>query len=120
MEDEPGADRVEELLRHEQVLLPWTALLEIYYITEQERGRSEADRRYATVLQLPARILWQIDEPLLLTAAHLKAAHRLSLADALVAALAIREGVTLIHKDPEFEALDGVATEALPYRRSQD
>jgi predicted nucleic acid-binding protein len=62
-------------------------------------------------------ILWTMDEPILLTAARLKAEHHVSLADAVVAAFAIRNNAVLIHKDPEFEALAGLLPmEALPYK----
>ena len=117
IEDEPGSDRVEELLKDAAILLPWPVLMEIYYITLQEKGRAEADRRYALLRQLRAEILWAMDEPILLTAARLKAEHHVSLADAVVAAFAIRNNAVLIHKDPEFDALAGLLPmEALPYK----
>jgi predicted nucleic acid-binding protein len=117
IEDEDGSDRVEELLKGAGILLPWPVLMETYYITLQKKGRAEADRRYALIRQLQADILWAMDEPILLTAARLKAEHHLSLADAVVAAFAIRNNAVLIHKDPEFEALAGLLPmEALPYK----
>jgi ribonuclease VapC len=119
IEDEDGADRVESILREERVLLPSLALLEVHYITRQERGQGEADRRYALLKQLPCEILWQLDEPTLLTASRFKAGHRLSLADAIIAAFAQRQKATLVHKDPEYEALaEEVELEALPYKTS--
>ena len=117
IEDEPGSDRVEEVLKDAAILLPWPVLMETYYITLQEKGRAEADRRYALIRQLRAEILWAMDEPILLTAARLKAEHHISLADAVVAAFAIRNNAVLIHKDPEFDAFAGLlAMEALPYK----
>ncbi len=117
IEDEAGAERVEQVLRQEQVFLPWVVLLETYYVTQQERGQIEADQRYAYIKRLPVTILWNADEPILLIAARIKAGHRLSLADAIIAAFAIREGATLLHKDPEFEAIaDQVPLETLPYK----
>jgi predicted nucleic acid-binding protein len=117
IEDEAGSDRVEEVLKSAAILLPWPVLMETYYITLQEKGRAEADRRYALLRQLRAEILWSMDEPILLTAARLKAEHHVSLADAVVAAFAIRNKAVLIHKDPEFEALTGLLPmEALPYK----
>jgi predicted nucleic acid-binding protein len=117
IEDEDGSDRVEELLKGTGLLLPWSVLMETYYITLQEKGRAEADRRYALIRQLQADILWAMDEPILLTAARLKAEHHISFADAVVAAFAIRNNAVLIHKDPEFEALAGLLPmEALPYK----
>jgi len=117
IEDEVGADRVEQVLSHSQVIVPWLVLLEAYYITQQEQGQAEADRRYALMKKLPATVAWEADEPILLTAARLKAIHRLSLADSIIAAFAIRQDAILLHKDPEFEALSGqVALEAMPYK----
>lgn len=119
IEDETGAERVEQVLAHAESWLPWPVLLEAYYITHQERGEAEADRRYALIKQLPATILWEMDEPTLLTAAQLKATQRLSLADALIAAFAVRHNAVLVHKDPDFESLAGqVSLEALPYKGS--
>ena len=117
IEDEPGSDRVEEVLKDAAILLPWPVLMETYYITLQEKGRAEADRRYALIRQLKTEILWAMDEPILLTAARLKAEHHVSLANAVVAAFAIRNNAVLIHKDPEFDALAGLLPmEALPYK----
>lgn len=117
LEDEEGAERVEILLRHEEILLPYLVLLETYYITLQEQPEDVADKRYALLKQLPATILWEMDEPTLLTAGRFKAHHRLSLADAIIAAFARRQEATLVHKDPELEALkEFVEQEILPYK----
>lgn len=117
IEGETGSDRVEEVLRHHKVLIPWMALMETYYITFRERGEAEADTRYALIKQLPASFIWEIDEPCLLTSARLKAIHRLSLADALAASMAIQREAVLMHKDPEFERLRGeLSLEPLPYK----
>ena len=117
IEDESGADRVQTILREGQVWLPWVVLLEATYITRQEQGESEANLRYALLKELPVTIRWEVDEPLLLTAARLKATHRVSLADAIIAAYAIRQGATLVHKDPEYESLSSeLDLETLPYK----
>ena len=117
IENEDGAETVERVLRREKTLLPWPVLLEGYYITLRERGQAEADRRYALARQLGAVILWEMDEPTVLTAARLKAERHISLADAIVAAFAIRQEAILIHKDPEFESLAGLLPmEPLPYK----
>jgi ribonuclease VapC len=117
IESEEGAGRVESIIRGEEVLLPCLTLLEVHYITRQERGQGEADRRYTLLKQLSCEIIWELDEPTLLTAARFKAEHRLSLADAVIAAVAQRHQATLVHKDPEYEALaEEVDLEALPYK----
>ncbi len=117
IEDEAGADRVEQVLAQSEVLVPWVTLLEATYVTQQERDEAEAQRRYALMKQLPVTVIWDMDEPIVLMAARLKAVHRLSLADTVIAAFAIRHDATLLHKDPEFEALaDRLSLEALPYK----
>jgi hypothetical protein len=64
-----------------------------------------------------AEIIWQHDEPALLLASRFKAQNRLSLADALIAGLASQRSAVLVHKDLEFEALNGALDlEALPYK----
>jgi predicted nucleic acid-binding protein len=117
IEDESGADRVEEILRREKTILPWVALLEVYYISLQEQGELIADQRLAMLKQVAGTILWQADEPTLLQAARFKARHRISFADAIISAFAVQSEAILVHKDPEYEVLIGqVNLEALPYK----
>jgi predicted nucleic acid-binding protein len=117
MEDEDGADRVEEILREGEAILPFPVLLETYYISLQEVSESVADERYALLRHLSTTEIWSVDEPTLLTAARLKARFRISFADALIAAFAVRSSAVLVHKDPEFEVLiDQVRQELLPYK----
>jgi predicted nucleic acid-binding protein len=117
IEDEPGADRVEAALRLESTLVPWPVLLETHYILLRDEGQAEADRCIALLKQLGVTIIWGMDEATMLTAARIKAQHRVSLADALIAAFAVRAGAVLVHKDPEFESLAGLLVmEPLPYK----
>ena len=52
-----------------------------------------------------------------LIAGRLKATHKLSFADAWIAATAILYASTLVHKDPEFEQLeDEIEILKLPYK----
>ena len=105
LEDEAGAERVEELLRNEEVILPFLVLLETFYITLQEQPEDVAEKRYALLKQLPVTFLGQMDEPILLAAGRFKARFRISLADAIIAAFAVSQEAILVHKDPELEAL---------------
>lgn len=115
IEDEAGADRVEAALRLESTLVPWPVLLEAHYIMLRDEGQAEADRCTALLRQVGVGIIWGMDEATMLTAARIKAHHRVSLADALIAAFAVRAGAVLLHKDPEFESLAGeVLMERLP------
>jgi predicted nucleic acid-binding protein len=110
--EEPGADTVQDFitdaLAGEIVLhASFVSLTEIEYITRQKEGEQAAERRLADIKALPIR--WHhSDEALCSDAAKLKAAHKVSFADAFVAATAQRLNATLVHKDPEFAALNGV------------
>lgn len=117
IEDEEGAERVEQVTRTATVILPAVALMEVFYILRQERGEAEAYQHYAHARELAHEIVWRLDEPTLFRAGRFKADHRVSLADAWIAATAVHRGATLLHKDPEFEALEAdVRMEALPYK----
>jgi len=117
IENEPGADRVEELLRGSQVVEPFMVLLECYYITYRERGAAEAETRHALLRRSGMMVEWCADEATVLTAGRMKARNAVSLADALIAAFAKQRGAVLVHKDPEYESLAGeVELEPLPYK----
>jgi predicted nucleic acid-binding protein len=119
LEDEEGADRVQQVLYKAQSIICAVSLLEVRYITLREDGQAEADVRHALLRRSGAEIIWDLDEPTVLRAAALKAQHTLSLADALIAATAIRQGAILLHKDPEFDVLsEDVRLERLPSKRS--
>jgi predicted nucleic acid-binding protein len=117
LEDEAGADRVEHVLKQASTLICAVSLLELRYITLQVRTEAEADVRHALLKRSGATILWELDEPIVLKAAGLKAEHSISLADAVIAASAHRHGAILLHKDPEFDGLpDSIKQERLPYK----
>lgn len=119
-DDEPGADRVVELLRDAatggQVCHAcFISQMEIFYRVWKDEGEAAGRAAYAACLDLP--IVWVHESPALLErAASVKACHPLSLADAWIAAAALETGATLVHKDPEFENLPGLAEERLPYK----
>ncbi|HEY4984251.1 MAG TPA: PIN domain-containing protein [Verrucomicrobiae bacterium] len=111
-ESEPGADEVEA-----QVAAAWlgrvslhasfVSLAELQYIRTNEQGTDSAEKLIAWVKQQPVHWLHS-DDALCGEAAKFKAAHKVSFADAFVAATAQRLNATLVHKDPEFDALNGV------------
>jgi ribonuclease VapC len=90
--------------------------MEVYYITLQERDESEARARLDLMAALPGL---RVDSTaaLGLLAGELKAKHRLSVADAWIAALARERNATLVHKDPEFEQVEvALKVLKLPYK----
>lgn len=102
--DEPGAERVESLIR--QSAIPFMAMTELYYVVWQRMGKDEAGRAYAHVKA------WQRprvdpDERLMLTAGRFKVQYKLGVADSFVAASAWVHAATLCTKDAGFEALSG-------------
>ena len=118
IEKEDGAERVRDILLNESIILPWLSILEIVYISQRELGEEEALTCYALLKKLNANIIWEADEALLLNAAQIKSTHNLSLADSVIAAIANQHNAILIHKDPEYEQLQGVVEmEILPYKK---
>ena len=125
MEDEAGAEQVQELLekakRGEVILLvSFMSFMEVYYMSLQERGQEEAQERVTLVAALPM-LRVESSESLGVQAGAFKAAHRLSVADAWIAALAQERDATLVHKDPEFEQVEStIKVVRLPYKASSN
>jgi uncharacterized protein len=120
-DQEDGADRVEELLDRAkgdelEVAICAVSLMELYYITLQEQDEDAAARLVSLVKSWPVRWIFP-DERMLLLAGRIKAFHRLSLADAVIAAATKLHEAVLVHKDPEFETLtDEISLLSLPYK----
>ncbi len=110
MTEEKGADTVEKILsgRKNCLFIPWVVLFEVYYVTRRTRGEKEADRRFVLIKELPALVLWNMEEPDVLSVARLKAQFQISFADSIIAAAAFRLDATLVHKDPKYERLAGM------------
>ena len=118
-DDEPGADRVAELLaearRREAVCLGcFISLMEVLYRVWKDEGEHAGRLAHEQCLALPIEWVHESRE-LLEAAAALQATHSLSLADAWIAAAAVFHGAILVHKDPKFAGVP-VDQEALPYR----
>jgi uncharacterized protein len=110
LQDEPDASRIEKLLESAgkekcRLLLSLITLGEILYITERRGGLVKAQDALALIQQLPIEVL-PADEQTVFTAAHIKANHPLSYADAYVVAIGIQENATVITADPEFHVVE--------------
>jgi len=115
--DEPGAERVERVLRAglsgaATVLVSFMTRMEMLYrITADEGAPAAAD---AVRLLDAAGVQWvSCDAAILSAAADIKARGGLSVADAWIAATAAVHDAVLLHKDPEFAVADGVRQERL-------
>jgi predicted nucleic acid-binding protein len=121
--EEDGASAVEKILRdrHQQrtVFISFMTFMECRSRLWKDQGKSAADELFRTLSLLPATRV-DIDDALLMTASELKAQYRISVADSWIIATAISRNATLVHKDPEFDALsDRVAMKALPYKKAK-
>lgn len=125
IEDEAGAEQVQDLLEQAkrgevQVLVSFMSFMEVYYISLQERGQAEAQERVRLLAALPV-LRVESSASLGVQAATFKAAHRVSVADAWIAALARVREATLVHKDPEFEQVESaIKVVKLPYKVKSD
>jgi predicted nucleic acid-binding protein len=115
--DEPGADRVERLLRsaragRSSILVSFMTRMELLYRIALDEGHEQA----ASTLTLldAAGVEWvSCDEAILEEAARIKAGGGLSVADAWIAATAAVRDAVLVHKDREFARARGVRQEHL-------
>ncbi|MCJ7594175.1 MAG: type II toxin-antitoxin system VapC family toxin [Desulfobacterales bacterium] len=109
-EQEPGAERVERLLkaaRAGKTALYLTAvnLGEIYYSVVRERGIGKADETLTIIEELPISIV-AADKTLAVLAGKIKAAHPIAYADCFAAALANQLNTKVVTGDPEFKKLE--------------
>jgi predicted nucleic acid-binding protein len=116
-DNEAGAERVAALLRqaiegHGMVLACFMSRMEVLYRVWKDEDERQARLADAQLQSLPIRWVAASD-PLLERAAAIKACHALSVADAWIAAAARQEGAVLVHKDPEFQAINSLAQEWL-------
>ena len=120
-ENEEGTEIVQELLARAKdggvsIFVCYATFTEVFYITFREQGEEEARKRVDLMSRLAITRV-ESSEGFGLIAGKLKATHRLSFADAWIAATAILYDSTLVHKDPEFEQLEGeVKVLKLPYK----
>lgn len=120
-EDEEGAETVQELLERAKkeevaIFVCFATFVEVFYITFREQRQEEARKRVKLMSKLAITRV-ESSEELGLIAGRLKATHKLSFADAWIAATAVLYDSTLVHKDPEFEQLeDEVKVLKLPYK----
>jgi len=110
LNDEPGRARVQEILalgkNHKcRLVISLINLGEVLYITERTRGLPAAQTVQALVESLPLELL-EASRDLILDAAHIKAHHAVSYADAMAVASAIRENAIILTGDPEYKTVE--------------
>jgi predicted nucleic acid-binding protein len=121
-DDEPGADRVAEVLSlaakgKAKCYGCFITLMEVLYRVWRDEGQAAGQLAYQQCQALPIEWLSNT-ESILLKAAEFKATHPISIADAWIAACASEHSATLLHKDPEFKPVP-VAQEFLPLKATK-
>jgi predicted nucleic acid-binding protein len=114
LEGEPGMARVKAVLKDAekgdcQAFLSWINLGEVLNIIEREQGLRQAREALAYIQSLPIQIL-EVTPQDILEAAHIKAAHRLSYADAFAVTAALAQGATILTGDPEFKSVEALVS----------
>ena len=89
--------------------------MELFYRIWKDEGEEAGRKAYSLSLRLPISWLHESAE-LLEQASAIKACFPVSLADAWIAAAALQLDAELVHKDPEFEKVDNLKQERLPYK----
>jgi len=109
LEGEVDMERVKAVLKDAeqgrcQVYLSWINLGEVMYITERERGQLKARETLALIQSFPLQMA-DVTPQTVLDAAHVKANHRLSYADAFAVVTALDRDAIVLTGDPEFETV---------------
>ncbi len=109
--EEPGAERVEELLHtagiaDRPVLMTAMNWAEVLYRVERRQGRSGVEDAKRFERTMPLDVV-PADRDLAELAAGFKVRHKMSLADAFAAALAKHRKAELVTGDPNFKAVQG-------------
>jgi ribonuclease VapC len=108
-EDEPGADRVAQVLKQLikgkakgfMSVVNWG---EVYYNTMREQGVSEAEKVILQLDKFPIQIV-DVNKELAYEAAKLKGEFRIAYADCFAVALSVRLNADLVTGDPDFKKL---------------
>src|SRR5262245_35339983 len=117
---EPGMDVVTRLLEQAErqtidLYLSAVSLAEIVSSISNAHDEAIARDDLRIVLEMPVEIESPTQEHCI-EGGWLRARHKLSTADSIIAAQAIATNAELVHKDPEFDAVPGLKQRRLPYK----
>lgn len=110
---EPAGSKVRDILKEASsgrvaVFLSVISLGEIYYIIARKRGEEKAGAITKDISRLPVDLI-DVTTKRVLAAAHVKALHPISYADAFVVAAAEEFSATIVTGDPEFKETESRA-----------
>ncbi len=101
---EPAASRVQTVINSGEAVMSWINLGEVRYVLQRARGSDIAAETVRDIEHVVRAVL--PDRALVMDAAVIKSAHRMSYADAFAAATAVQHGASLWTGDPEL-LIDG-------------
>ena len=112
-ENEPGAERIEQILHdvkdgNARVFISIINLGEVIYNTERKHGLNKAQDILALIQAMPVEVL-PADDQTVFSAAHIKANHPISYADAFVVVAAQKMNGIIMTGDPEFQDITELA-----------
>ena len=112
-ENEPGAERVEQILEDVKsgkahAFVSIINLGEVVYNTERKHGLTKAQDTLALIQEMPIEVL-PADDQTVFAAAHIKANHPVSYADAFVIVAAQKLDGIVMTGDPEFKDVTELA-----------
>jgi predicted nucleic acid-binding protein len=110
---EPAGVKVRNILKdalskHVVAYLSLISLGEIYYIIARKIAKERADASIEDISCLPISLI-DVTKEHVLAAAHVKAQHTISYADAFVVAAAVEHSATIVTGDPEFKETESLA-----------
>jgi predicted nucleic acid-binding protein len=111
LQDEEGADKVEEILKEAErgktkLYMHVLNLGEVYYNVFKGEGENLANSVWAKVRNYPVEFVDDLSESFLLSAARIKGTYPISYADAFAASTSIEKEAMLITGDPDFKLLE--------------
>jgi uncharacterized protein len=122
IENEEGIETVESLLmkalnEENKIFISTVTMIEVFYISMQEQGRTVAEERLSLIETLPL-IQESLMPNITKTIGEMKAVKSMSFADCCIAGLSKSKKAILVHKDPEFEQVeDEIRQLKLPYKK---
>ena len=122
IENEEGIETVESLLmeslnEENKIFVSTVTIIEVFYISMQEQGRTVAEERLRLIETLPL-IQESLTPNITKTIGEIKSVKSMSFADCCIAGLSKSKKAILVHKDPEFEQIeDEIKQLKLPYKK---
>ena len=123
IENEDESEKIEALISNaidgkDELIISTVTCIEIFYISLREQGSEIASERLEQLETLPIAQA-PLNPQLTKVIGEIKANYSMSFADACIAGLAKAENAILVHKDPEFEQVQGLINQLiLKYKKS--